>query len=232
LVHNNKTPVKHEATKPVVGFQKKNDVETKIEAGEIKKHRKPLIIEKVTRPTSKAVPVLLFLCLLFLGAFAWMVYKDVYRRPAVNTVAAAPLMQKNRNEQEQRLLDSINDPMRKEIFVLNASGVVPLVITDSIIIKQDSLHLIGNGATLVRDSAYKGPALTLSSNTSYVLLDSITLENFDVGLLVKNRGLYLKNVQFKNCRVPVQYEMQLPNNTVVNGRLADTLFYNTQLNNY
>ncbi len=227
LVHNNKTPLKQEATKPVTAVQKKSELENNTIAGDAKAHSKPVIIEKATRRSSKAVPLLLFLCILFLGAFAWMVYKDSFKRTTVNKVVENNVIAKKRTEQEQKLLDSINNPVGKEVFVLNLAGGGPVVITDSIIVQKDTLHIIGNGVVLQRDTTYKGPAITLSSNCKYVLLDSLTIENFDVGVLVKNHALHLKNVQFKNCRVPIQYEFMLPGSTLLNGRFADTLFYNS-----
>ncbi|HEX8462958.1 MAG TPA: hypothetical protein VF623_16105, partial [Segetibacter sp.] len=69
-----------------------------------------------------------------------------------------------------------------------------------------------------------------SQSCKYVLLDSLTLENFDIGVLAKNKGLHLRNVQFKNCRVPVQYQFMFQNRPVVNGRFADTFFYNSEVN--
>ncbi len=135
------------------------------------------------------------------------------------------MIDSKRNEQEQKLLDSINDPASNEVFVVNVADGKPIVISDTITINKDSLHIIGNGVTLVRDSAYNGPALTLSANCKHVLLDSVTLENFNVGILVRNKALQFKNVQFKNCAVPVQYEVMFADSGRINGRFADTLFY-------
>jgi PPM family protein phosphatase len=113
------------------------------------------------------------------------------------------------------------------VFLLSSVFGQPIVLTDSITIQKDSLHIIGNGSTILGDSTYQGAALVLSPSCRYLLLDSLTLQNFDVGVLLQNNGLHLKNVQFKNCRVPVQYQFLLPTNTTVSGRIADTLFYQT-----
>ena len=104
-----------------------------------------------------------------------------------------------------------------------------ITITDSIIVNRDSLHIIGNGITLIADTAYKGPAITLAANCKYLLLDSIVIQNFDIGVLATNKGLRLRNVQFKNCRVPVQYQLQFKDQPIVNGRFADTIFYNNEV---
>jgi serine/threonine protein phosphatase PrpC len=228
LVENNKPRAQHEATKPIASNQKKSEVETETPMKLIddKEHGKPIIIEKTNRRSSKAVPVLLFLCLLFLAAFSWMVYKDFLRkdRPQQIVATTAPAQ---RNAQEQKLLDSISDPARKEVFIMNVAGANPIILTDTISINKDSLHIIGNGATLTSDSTYRGAAFALSKDSRYVLLDSMTLENFDVGVLVNNEALHFKNVQFKNCRVPVQYQVSLAANTFLSGRFTDTIFYNS-----
>lgn len=228
LVHNNKPPLKQKATKPVVAaVKKKSDNASDEEILKAETNTKPLIIEKVNRRSSKAVPVLLFLCLLFLGAFLWMLYKDFFQGKGQKVYAPMNIINTKRNEQEQKLLDSINNPASNEVFVLNMAGGKPVVITDTITIQKDTLHIIGNGVTLLRDTAYSGPALVLSSNCKYVLLDSVTIENFDVGVIVQNKALHLKNVQFKNCRVPIQYQMMFADSARLNGRFTDTLFYNT-----
>ncbi|HVF80909.1 MAG TPA: hypothetical protein VM884_03205 [Flavisolibacter sp.] len=185
---------------------------------------KPVIIEKVNRRSSRAVPILLFLCILFLGAFLWMLYKDFFQAKPQKNYVQTNTVDNKRNEQEQKLLDSINNPAANEVFVVNVAGSKPIVISDTITVEKDSLHIIGNGVTLVRDSAYHGPAFALSANTKYVLLDSVTLENFNVGILVRNKSLQFKNVQFKNCAVPVQYQLMFADSGRINGRFADTLF--------
>jgi serine/threonine protein phosphatase PrpC len=230
LVHNNKAPLKQRATKPVVAAVKKKsdneDAESHDELLEAETETKPIIIEKVNRRSSRAVPILLFLCILFLGAFLWMLYKDFFQGKPQKNYAQMNVIDSKRNEQEQKLLDSINNPASNEVFIINVAGGKPIVISDTLTIEKDSLHFIGNGVTILRDTAYTGPALALSSNCKYVLLDSVTIENFDVGVLVQNKALQFKNVQFKNCRVPVQYQVMFADSSRINGRFADTLFYN------
>lgn len=226
LVENNKPRLKLEATKPVAVLQKKNDVDEITKVVEDKVHSKPIIIEKLNRRSSKAIPLLLFLCILFLGAFIWMLYKDNWLGGKTNVVTTdITTQQRKQSEQEQHLLDSINDPSRKEVFITNAPDSKSFVVGDTLSIQKDTVHILGNGVTLISDSTYKGAAFALASSCKYVLLDSMTLQNFDVGILVKNEALHFKNVQFKNCRVPVQYEVALPSNAFVSGRFSDTLFH-------
>jgi hypothetical protein len=233
MVQNNKPPLKHTATKPVMQLKKKDDV-TNDEAVTVASDvpTPPTITE--TRKKRSIVPLLAFLCVLLLGAFLWVVYQGYYNRKVHQEQVKNSVEVKVRNDKEQLLVDSINGTQTREVFVLNQLDAPPIIISDSILIGKDSLHIIGNGVTLLADTAYKGPALVASSSSSYLLLDSLTLENFDIGVVMKTRGLHLKNVQFKNCRIPVQYNFLFPERPVINGRFADTVFYNSDLtqNNY
>lgn len=232
LVQNNKTPLQHTATKPAMTV-KDNDDTNKERLVEVKNNSdEPIVIRnnnKNNKKKSSAVPLFIFLSLLILAALIWLLYQNYNNKNeerGVNTAVVA----KKRNAKEQLLIDSINSTKTNEVFVLNQAGSPPVVVTGSISVNKDSLHIIGNGVTLKSDSTYRGPAFTLSPACKYILLDSMIVENFDIGVLVKNRGLHLKNVQFKNCRVPVQQEFMFNDTSVVNGRFADTLFYNSEVN--
>ena len=228
LVQNDKTPLQHTATKPIVTV-KDNDDTNKDRLVEVNSSSSEPVA--VSRPAkrSSAIPLFIFLSVLVLGTLIWLLYQNYNNRNEkkdLNT-ATAP---KERNQQEQLFIDSINGTKTKEVFVLNQSANPPIVITDSISVDKDSLHIIGNGVTLKSDSTYRGAAFILSAGSKYVLLDSLTLENFDIGVLAKSPSLHLKNVQFKNCRVPVQQQFMFSDTSVINGRFADTPFYNSEAN--
>lgn len=232
LVQNNKLPVKHTVTKPSMTVKENDDTndnsDNKEQFIELKHdpNEKIVIRNNKRKKKSSALPVLAFLCLLILAAFLWLLYQNYNNNKMHENEVMNTVVKKNRNKEEQLLADSINGTKTKEVFVLNNADTPPVVITDSILINKDSLHIIGNGVILKSDTSYKGPAFTLSPACKYILLDSLTLENFDIGVLVKNQGLHLKNIQFKNCRVPVRHEFMFSDTSAVNGRFADTIFYN------
>jgi serine/threonine protein phosphatase PrpC len=228
LVQNNKTPLQHTATKPAVTIKQMDDPNDKEQIVELET---PSAVQAAVKNNKRgsAAPLFGFLGLLILAALVWLVYQNYNNRNETkdaNNIAGL----KKRNEQEQLFIDSINGTKTNEVFVLNQTGNPPIVITDSIYVNKDSLHIIGNGAIIKSDPTYKGPALTLSAASKYILLDSLIVENFDIGVLVKNQSLHLKNVRFKNCRVPVQQDFMFNDTSVVNGRFADTLFYNSEVN--
>lgn len=209
LVHNDNASKRYEPTMPAA---KKAD-----DAGKLAK--------VVKKGRSSILPLLVFLCLLLLAAVAWLLYQEYRNQKLHEAEANAQFVVHKHNEREQQLADSIDKAAIHEVFVVNAPDAEPIPLTDSIIINKDTLHVIGNGAVIKCDTTYKGPAFILSSSCKYILLDSITFENFDVGVAIKNPALHLKNVQFKNCRVPVQYNLLFNYRPIVNGRFADTVFH-------
>ncbi len=223
LVHNDKSPLKQEATKPAAAIKKNEEIIPSLTAKEEPENSQHVVAR---RRRSSAVPVLSVLCLLLLGAFLWLLYQGYDKRKQHEQEVAVAGITRQRNTSEQKLLDSIERTTTNEVFLINTDGE-PIVITESILIKNDTLHIIGNGSILVRDSAYHGPALGISSACKHIIIDSLTLENFDVGIFVQNRSLQLNNVVFKNCKVPVQYQFLFPADVLVTGGLPDSSFFRT-----
>lgn len=227
LVQNNKPPLQQTATKPVMAIKSNDEVDDKERLVEIKPEPgAERSIKKSRRGSS--VPLFIFLAILILGTLIWMIYQN-YNDKKKTTEMQNNLVVKKLNPQEQVFVDSINGSKTNEVFVLHEAGGAPIIITDSILIGRDSLHIIGNGVTIKSDTAYKGAAFTISPSCRYILLDSLTVDGFDIGVLVKNRSLHLRNVHFKNCRVPVQQNFMFGDTSVVNGRFADTVFYNSEV---
>ncbi len=223
LVQNNKPPLKHTATKPAMTFKENDDTDNNEKLSEgMNTSDPPLDVRNKRRKKSGIVPLFSFLGLLILAALIWLLYQN-YNNQGEEKEVTNTLTAKKRNKQEQLLIDSINGTKTKEVFVLNQQGDPTIVLTDSISINKDSLHIIGNGVTIESDTTYKGPAFTISPSCKYILLDSLTLQNFDIGVLAKNQSLHLKSVQFKNCRVPVKQEFIFTDTMNVNGRFADTI---------
>jgi serine/threonine protein phosphatase PrpC len=222
LVHNDKSATKHTALKPAAVAAVKSDELIKDELIDSKYVETEKVIVQERKKSSGAVSILSVLCFLLLAAVVWLFYQYYQNKGKAQSIEPVAMgIQKKRNEQEQALADSINRPGKNEVFVLNTAGSQPITITDSITINKDTLRIIGNGVTLVNDSTHKGPLFNISHNAKYVLLDSLTLENFDIAILVQNNALHFRKVSFKNCRIPVQYNFTYPENTVVSGGLVE-----------
>jgi serine/threonine protein phosphatase PrpC len=225
LVWNDKSPLQHEATKPIATAKVSNE-ENDLKKSSETASAKAVIVEK---KKGSSVPALTFLCILLFASTLWLLYKTFWAKEAraegsEQTTAVA--IKKERNEQEIALISSINSSDGL-VNILDSANGNRVVISDSILLQSDSLRINGHGVTLVSDSIFKGPAFVISPACKYLFLDSITFENFDVGLLLQREVLYLKNVQFKNCNVPIQYQFLFPNNAILNGRITDTIFHTT-----
>lgn len=233
LVHNDKPPVKQEATKPAIGLKKNIENNPQQVALSNKEYNSDIRREVPKKKSSGTVRLLLFLLLLVLAALIWVLYRDYAKTKDAEEENVAKSALLERNDREQAFVDQVDKTANGEVFVLNSSPGQPLIITDSILIHKDTLRVIGNGITFVADTAYSGPAFIVAANTRYFLLDSLTLQGFDIGVLMRSPGLHLRNVQFKECKVPVQYQFGFPAGATINGNITDTAFRytnNTQNN--
>ena len=126
------------------------------------------------------------------------------------------------SNEQLRLTDSLRTASVNKSLSLPAGQTI--VLTDSLFINNDTLRVRGNGAILRADSGYRGPAFLLSPTCKMILLDSLTLQDFQVGILLQQKGLRLKNVRFVNCAVAVQFNHQLPPNAAISGVFAENIF--------
>ena len=223
LLKNDKAQLIHEATKPV--SVKKNE--------ELQQEEVPIIEEeKLAEKKIEQIPVvekteqkkssgfLWFLIVILLAAVAWLVYKDYFNQPP-RPKAVMPAPANRTSADEQKLSDSIH--IKKEISLNKIfAGNHSISFTDSIVVDKDSLIIHGNNINIIADSSFKNAAFIFSSNCKYILIDSLALENFKVGIITKNKALHLKDVQFKNCDVAVQHEI-LSNERTVSGKITDSL---------
>jgi serine/threonine protein phosphatase PrpC len=208
LVHNNTKPIKQVATKPVAVKKKQRE----------QQEESPVIppVRRRKQGGGKAMMVLVLLCVFFGGGFLWLLYSNYRDKKAVEET---PVVQKD--PREQRLSASLASS--RIILMLDSTYGDTLRLTEPLLVGGDTLHIRGNGLVLKADSTLKGPGLIFSGNCKKVLLDSLTLDGFDVALAVQNRGVRLKNVRFINCRIPIQSAYPVPGNLYVNGTAGDTI---------
>lgn len=216
LIKNDKEPLQQEASKPVA---KKVEPAEETPVLQTEQAPKEVIVQK---SGGAATRLLVVLCLLLLAALAWFVYKDYLKDAAKKDIIIEP-PSATRNARVIKLSDSIRNTTSKIISLKDLFGISPgIIINDSLVIKNDSLVIHGNGATLTADSLYNDVAFIFSTECKYVLLDSLTFENFNTAFIARNTTVYLRNVRFKNCRVPVSYALQMPGDVAVSGIISNS----------
>lgn len=220
LVENAKKRTRHKATRPaaVPGAVKKNEEPDRVE------EQAPAPVAPVRPAVRKTnyktiIIALAALSALLLIALLW----NIWRKPTADELIMP--MQRDRHPQEQKLVDALKGSPTANFSLSTAAigSVVP--ISDTIFIERDSLHINGNGVILAGDSLFRGPVFVVAPTCRYLLLENMTLQDFNTAILASRNTLYLRNVQFRNCPVPVAYQFLLPNNRYINGRTRDSLFF-------
>jgi serine/threonine protein phosphatase PrpC len=226
LVKNDKAQLTHEATKPIP--IKKNE-EPQPEEEPVIEKEEPVeeppeksvneipVVEKTERKKSQGI--LWFLIVILLAAVGWFVYKDYLKQPP-KPKAVMPAPEKKISTDAQKFFDSINS--KKEISLNKIFNAAQVVFTDSIVVDKDSLIIHGNNKSIIADSSFKNAAFIFSEHCKYIFIDSVTFENFNVGIVTKNTAVHLKNVRFNNCKVAVRHEI-LSNEKNISGKIDDSL---------
>jgi serine/threonine protein phosphatase PrpC len=207
LVQNNKRPVKQEAKKPML--VKKKTVEKKeITVPQVAEAAIPTQEQHIKTQhtkTNKGIIILLSsLCALLLVGFLWMWWLQ-NKKPSLQN----DLTKKLPNAQEIRLQAYINSGKSDTILLNESTLGAAVYLTDTLWIRRDSVYLKGSGnASLIKDSRFgNGPAIVVTPQCKSIVLDSITLQGFDIGILATNHNaLKLKNTQFKNCPIAIAYK--------------------------
>ena len=213
LVENNNWP--KEKPEPIIVERKKNEVVAPVitngttPAPEIKPAKK------------KGRGLIAFLILLCIGLAAVSLTVAFQRnKKSVARQEVPKQTLKKKNERLLRLIANVNDSS-KSIALLKEEKISE--INEPLLITKDSLSVAGNAAALIADSLYKGPAFIIGATAKHIVLDSLVLENFDVGIVVQKNNITFRHVRFINCRVPVQYSLSFPD-SVVSGRFKDSIF--------
>lgn len=227
LVQNDKTQQKPQATMPASSPIKKNDeADDGITPARPKQqHIEPEIKYKAPMGPNKNLGLTLilgFLCLVFLSSTIWL-FLSKQKAAALTGKAETATVQKLRNAEEVKLQDAI-DAFKGDTLVLSdTSFKQPIMITDTLHIDQDTLYVrVKGNITLQRDTAYKGPALSIAGDSKMVVLENLKFKDFNTGIDLGNTSLALKNAQFINCKLHIQRKYDLPDSKPVNADFPAT----------
>ena len=205
LVKNDKEKQQHAATKPM---ENALPAQPKIIAGQTSRNPTTnTVAEKAPRKNYKGWAILLLVLVIGLAAVCLWQYvnygnnQEGYMPPKNESVAAMP---RQRNRQEIKLQKAIDQNKGKILVLSDTAFKSPVIISQSILISRDSLYIKAKGnITFQSDSGFKHPAFVLASNTRNVQFDSVSFQSFNVAISSHDQTLKLKNVRFKDCKVPV-----------------------------
>lgn len=228
LVRNDKEPVPLEATRPAETVKKKDpppvetapvDVMPVVPPAKKAEAAKP---EPPLKPKSNRgiITLLSLLCLTFLGTSLYLFWQN--RQIAQTQTLPKPVQSSPQQDTLQRAIDTF---MGDTLFVTDTAYGQRISLSSPLRITRDSLYIkASNGVVFTADSTYADAVVQLSAECRYVVLDNLTFEGLRVGISAPNSALHLKNVRFRNCRVPVQTQFLFTDNQYVNGPLPVTLF--------
>jgi len=209
LVQNNNQPILKVALKPP---------EKKHSSGKNQPDKKSLPREDPELPVRRKRGLLVLLTLVPVGLLAMVLFQKT--TPTKNNIVLNSVTAKPKNEKQDRLISSADDSTKTYQF---PPAALLVSLSRPVLINKDSFYIKGNGTTIICDSNYRGPAVTINKTAKAVVLDSIVFSNFDVGIVVQKNNVVFKNVKFINCRVPVEYQLSLPD-TVISGCIKDSIF--------
>ena len=160
-------------------------------------HSSPRVEDRVIVTTDQeemAVPMakknnfrlaaLAILCILLLASTVFLYLQNQKNKPE-QLVVAQPIKQA-RNTQELLLQDAIDHVFGDTLVLSDTIFKSPIIITDTIHIRKDTLFIFAKGLVLQAHHTYKGAALVFSAQSKIVGIDSLQFEGFTTVIAVKN----------------------------------------------
>jgi serine/threonine protein phosphatase PrpC len=212
LVQNDHTPVKQEATKPI----KKNELVRNEAVLKESKHSSHEVLHK----SSKGIIIfLVVLTLLSVAGFIWQWLQKTKLEDEVKPIAALNA-KPQRNNIEQRLVDTLQKMSSDTLFLSNAAFGDVIFLSDTLAINRDSVFIKGEGNTiLAADTAHTTIPILIAPSAKYVMLDSLILQDINIFISYTNaNALHFKKVQMQNAHVFVMDELR---DTIFTGTIKE-----------
>lgn len=217
LLQNNKEPQKVMPTRP--------DFIQQPQAAAGTENNEAIRMPENPAPETHAAPkrnywftALVILCLILLGTTIFMYLQHQHEVAPVSTLNPSP-KQKVRNSQEQLLQDAFDHALGDTLVLSDSIFKSPILISDTLRLRKDTLYVIAKGIVLQADSGYKGTAITMLPQSRLLKLDSLQFKGFATAIAISDQALLLKNVTFINCLIPVQNSIHFPDRKPVNAEL-------------
>ena len=227
LVQNNKTQFQHDAELPAK--KNKKNIDPVNSSGESyrqvpEKEGQPL---KAAKTNKTLISVLWILLFIFIAISIGEYLKNQNNKPLqpIQSDLAAIPAKKPKNNQEIKLQQAIDRVKGHTLILSDTAYTMPILISGAIQINNDSLLIKAKGKIVLQcDSAYQGAAINLSSKCKNIVLDSLSIANFQVGIYSFNSALVLKNTRFINCPLPLLNVFSFADKKYINGKVPGILF--------
>ncbi|WP_293783160.1 protein phosphatase 2C domain-containing protein [uncultured Pedobacter sp.] len=226
LLQNNKTPQQVKPTRP--DHTQQPHPATKAERNEAMRLPENSEPSQTAPKRNYWFTALVILCLILLGSTVFLYLQNQRATDTVSTLNSLP-KQKARNSQEKLLQDAFDHAPGDTLVLSDSVFKSPVLISDTLRLRKDTLYVIANGLVLQADSGYKGAAITMLPQSKLMKLDSLQFKGFATAIAISDQALSLKNVTFTNCLLPIQNSIQFPDRKPVNAALmkVSTLNGNT-----
>ena len=215
LLQNNKKPQKVEPTRPVIQQQEAQSVK----AENIENANFPQ--EPANKPERKGnygLISLIILSLILLGSTIFLYLQRQENQDHTSAITPAT-PKKARNSQEKLLQDALDNATGDTLILSDSIFKSPVLISDTLRLRKDSLYIIARGLVLEADSGYHGAALAMFAPSKRLTLDSLQFKGFDTAIADANQSIFLKNVNFIDCIIPVKNTFIFPNQELISVEL-------------
>jgi len=223
IAQNNKQAANYQATKPVADQKKTNYTDVSNELTKQINTSAPTPEQALVKKSKGGLAILFaILALIFLGTTIWLYLNPQNPQPTLPAQVAVPTAKQIVISPQQFKLQQAIDNLKGNVLVLADSAFKsPIIISQPVLIKRDTLFLKTKGNIVLQaDTAYKGAALILNSQCKLIMLDSLTIKNFQTGVIGYNNALSLKKVRFVNCTSPIQNFFAVPSGKPISGTVA------------
>ncbi len=224
LVQNNKAQVQYDTAMPAANQKKSSDEIVKISGTNDTPTPKTAREAPDAKVNKTPVIILTILMLLFLGTTIWQYLQNHDNFVPQSTQLDIPT-KKPANKHEIKLQAAIDQSNGHMLILSDTAYPTPIIITDAIQINKDSLLIKAKGKIVLQaDSGYTGPAFQLSSKCKNIVLDSLTLVNFQIGVASYNDALTLRYARFIGCQAAVQNAFTFADKKYISGKLTGAPF--------
>jgi serine/threonine protein phosphatase PrpC len=225
LVQNNKVQHQYDTAMPAANQKKSSDAIAKTNSFNGVPPSETSPSAPAPKTNKITVVILSILLLIFIAITIWQYLQKNQADTVPQPTQIDIPVKKPAGKLELKLQSAINQSNGHVLILSDTAYPTPIVISDAIQIAKDSLLIKAKGKIVLQaDSGYTGPALQLSSKCKNIVLDSLSLVNFQVGVASYNDALTLRYTRFVGCQAAVQDAFTFADKKYISGKLPGVVF--------